>query len=267
MRIKVVACGVFEPELTELAQQVENELELHFLDAGLHERPDSLRSQLQQAIDEAEGRGYDAIVAGYGLCGRGTSGIVARSIPVVLLRVHDCITLFLGSRAAYMEQFSKHPGTFYITPGWYEKQARAGKDALTDKQAAQEVEDDPRFAEWAERFGEDAAAHEAATEHVLGDAGAKPVGSAAPDEGDGDVTEDLVAATDGAAVPLRWAGVECGQDLDPECAVVALLTQEGGQLCVGNDADAVRPAANDPTGAQLGDDLLALHELEEPLRR
>ncbi len=159
MRIKVVACGVFEPELTELAPQVENEIDLHFLDAGLHEQPDSLRSQLQQAIDEAEGQGYDAIVAGYGLCGRGTSGIVARSIPVVLLRVHDCITLFLGSRAAYREQFSKHPGTFYITPGWYNKKIGAGTDAPMDEQARRDVEDDPRLGEWAERFGEDAAAY------------------------------------------------------------------------------------------------------------
>ncbi|NLJ36104.1 MAG: DUF1638 domain-containing protein [candidate division WS1 bacterium] len=153
MRLKVVACGVFESELGRLSRQSANSIDLVFLDAGLHEEPERIRSELQRTIDEAEGHGYDAVVAAYGLCGRGTAGIIARTIPVVLLRVHDCITLFLGSRDAYMEQFRRHPGTFYITPGWYDKKVRRSQSLTASRSSQPHPENDPRYAAWADRFG------------------------------------------------------------------------------------------------------------------
>ncbi len=156
MRLKVVACGVFEPELQRVMQQTPNDVDMHLLDAGLHEDPNQLRGRLQEAIDVAAVEGYDAVVAAYGLCGRGTSGIVARDVPVVLLRVHDCVTLFLGSREAYMEQFRRHPGTFYITPGWYEKKVR-GSEVTKPDGVVERDQIDPRFIRWAEQFGEDGA--------------------------------------------------------------------------------------------------------------
>jgi N-methylhydantoinase A/oxoprolinase/acetone carboxylase beta subunit len=155
MKLKVVACGVFEPELTELAAGAPGEVHLHFLDAGLHSTPHLLRDQVQAEIDAAVGQGFSAIVVAYGLCGRGTSSIVARDCPVVLPRVHDCMTLFLGSREEYRKQFSRHPGTFYTTPGWYEKKtslgARPGEGKRADAESARQ---DHRFAELARKFGE-----------------------------------------------------------------------------------------------------------------
>ncbi len=157
MHLKVIACGVFEPELRELAKQVENTVELHFLDAGLHETPDKLRASVQEAIDTASGANFDAVMIAYGLCGRGTSGIVARDIPVALLRVHDCITLFLGSRESYMEQFRRHPGTFYITPGWYEKKVKPTPHQAAGDENWDKLSDDPRYEQWLQQFGADEA--------------------------------------------------------------------------------------------------------------
>lgn len=157
MKLKVVACGVFEPELTHLAGEATGQLHLHFLDAGLHATPDLLRRQVQQEIDQAVGHGYGAIVVVYGLCGRGTSGLLARDTPVVLPRVHDCMTLFLGSRQEYRRQFARHPGTFYTTPGWYEKKAIADRIAGGPREP-ENVRQDPRFADLAARYGEHNAA-------------------------------------------------------------------------------------------------------------
>ncbi len=122
MKLKVIACGVFEPELTALVAGSENEIDLEFLEAGLHATPNLLRATLQEKIDEAAHARYEAVCLGYGLCGRGTTGLVARGISVVIPRVHDCLTLFLGSRDEYRRQFKRHPGTYYLTPGWYQKQ-------------------------------------------------------------------------------------------------------------------------------------------------
>ena len=159
VRLRVVACGVFEPELTALAEETASEVHLHFLDAGLHATPDRLRIETQAQIDAAVGQGYDAVVAGYGLCGRGTSGILAADTPVIIPRVHDCMTLFLGSREEYRRQFSRHPGTFYTTPGWYEKKSLGDRLTESRNETLEDIHSDVRFPELAERFGESNAEH------------------------------------------------------------------------------------------------------------
>ncbi|MBM3500817.1 MAG: DUF1638 domain-containing protein, partial [Armatimonadetes bacterium] len=148
-----VACGVFQPELAQLIAESPHQIDLVLLDAGLHSVPNALREQTQAAIEEAVGRGCDAIVLGYGLCGRGTSGLVARDCPVVIPRVHDCMTLFLGSREEYRRQFARHPGTFYTTPGWYENRSLGAADERKSVRT-EDVRQDGRFPALAEKYGE-----------------------------------------------------------------------------------------------------------------
>ena len=124
LKLKIIACGVFEDELRAVAERSANNVEVELLDAGLHAAPDQLRLRAQEAIDAASrAGGYDGVCFAYGLCGRGTAGLIARDVPLVLPRVHDCISLFLGSAQAYYEQFAAHPGTFYFTTGWYKNKA------------------------------------------------------------------------------------------------------------------------------------------------
>jgi len=122
--IAVIACAVLGVDLKHVSSQLGLKVEFNFLEAGLHERPGELREKLQAAINavSAEGRAQ-RIVIGYGVCGRGTVGIQARGIPLVIARVHDCIALFLGGPAAYRRQFARFPGTYYISAGWLEKKA------------------------------------------------------------------------------------------------------------------------------------------------
>ena len=53
LKLKIIACAVFEDELRAVAGHSANELDLAFLDAGLHAAPDRLRLQAQEAIDRA----------------------------------------------------------------------------------------------------------------------------------------------------------------------------------------------------------------------
>ncbi len=153
LHITVIACGVFEEELRALAEESANEVEVRLLDAGLHAAPEELRLRAQHAIDRASRDGCDAVCLGYGLCGRGTAGLRARGVPLVVPRVHDCIGLFLGSPRAYREQFARHPGTFYFTTGWYEKKGHPERSRLN---AAGEFDPTthPRFEEFRENYGE-----------------------------------------------------------------------------------------------------------------
>ncbi len=157
MRLKVLGCGVFEPELRTLIPDSPHKVDVDLLEAGLHETPSRLRETVQERIDAAGGEGFDAVALAYGLCGRGTAGLVARGLRVVIPRVHDCLTLFLGSREEYRDQFRRHPGTYYITPGWFAH--KLGLDQAGRLRSwSHEVEDHPRFAELARRHGEESAA-------------------------------------------------------------------------------------------------------------
>lgn len=163
MKFKVIACGVFEPYLRQLAAEASNEIEFKALDAGLHSRPNDLRLQVQAEIDTASSAGgHDAVILLYGLCGRGTANLVSRDIPVVIARVHDCVSLFLGSGEAYLRQFHKNPGTFYHTLGWIEQKTNPKNREATELYSNYQKEGfdrHPDFEELRARFGEEDAEH------------------------------------------------------------------------------------------------------------
>ncbi len=118
-RIHVLACGVLAADLRALAPQIPARLTLDILPGKLHQTPAELRHRLQARIDAVSADGSaDIIAIAYGICGRGTVGLAARQVPLRLPRVHDCIALFLGSDAAYREQFARYPGTYYVSAGW-----------------------------------------------------------------------------------------------------------------------------------------------------
>ena len=48
-------------------------------------------------------------------------GLRAGSIPLVVPRAHDCITLFLGDKDRYAVYFRENPGTYFETTGWLER--------------------------------------------------------------------------------------------------------------------------------------------------
>ena len=153
MKIKLIACEVFSREFC-LATAVSPHLfDLKFMPFGLHNTPDDLRSALQAEIDAAEDGGYDYIALGYGLCSRGTAEVRAGSTPIVIPRAHDCITLFLGSRACYDHEFAAHPGTYYYSPGWVERRDGEVSQGPIEDAHARLYKD--RYEEYVDKYGED----------------------------------------------------------------------------------------------------------------
>lgn len=116
-RYTVIACKVMEEEILSLAPQG---YELHFLNSELHRSPERLRQALQEAIDCASGS--DFILLGYGLCGGALEGLRARTTPLVIPKVDDCIPLLLGSWEA-RRQWGLD--TYFLSAGWL-----AGEDNL-----------------------------------------------------------------------------------------------------------------------------------------
>lgn len=154
MRIHIIACRILSRELGFLASQSTNQIDITWLGRGLHNTPDSLRTQIIGAIDglyrQLENRALehrpDYIVLGYGLCSNAVVGIRCTDIPIIVPRTDDCIALFMGSQKRYLEEFAKAGGTYWLNSGWMEQSVRLiNADDMKRR----------RWLEYAEKFGED----------------------------------------------------------------------------------------------------------------
>jgi hypothetical protein len=154
MKLKCLACEALARVAYLSAARSPHVVDVELFRLGWHEDPDDLRARLQRAIDaaDADAHEYDAVVMAYGLCGRSTAGLAANDMPLVIPRAHDCITLFLGGRARYHEEFTRHPGTYWYVRDYVER--KSGGTALSlGADMGGDAED--LYDEYVEKYGED----------------------------------------------------------------------------------------------------------------
>ena len=121
-RYKLIACEIFYREFCKLVSESDNLIDIEFLRKGLHDvETCEMLGTIQEAINAVEPELYDAILLGYGRCNNGVVGLYTKEYPVVIPRSHDCIGVFWGSCDRYKAFFESHPGTFYRTSGWTER--------------------------------------------------------------------------------------------------------------------------------------------------
>lgn len=117
-KIKIIACKTVMDEIEAIKPPG---VLVDYVDYALHRTPDKLRKELQRRIDNEAGAAV--LVFGYGLCSNGLAGLNAGDKTLVIPRVHDCISLLLGSRREYDRQFEERPGTYYLSKGWIDQKA------------------------------------------------------------------------------------------------------------------------------------------------
>jgi len=154
LRLKIIACDVLNREISYLASQSKNYIDVTFLNQGLHNTPDKLREIVQVAVNKANDEfpynynntcpNYDYIILGYGLCSNGIVGISSQSIPMIIPRAHDCITLLMGSKEKYKSNFVNYPGTYWFSSGWIERGWQPS-----------ELKFDSLLKDYRQRYGED----------------------------------------------------------------------------------------------------------------
>jgi hypothetical protein len=129
-------------------------VDIEFLPKGLHDIGSTgMLERVQAALDRVEASKYEAVLFGYGLCNNGLSGLVARSVRLVVPRAHDCITMFFGSKERYHEYFHAHPGVYFKTTGWIERGEAAGE--LKQLSIAHQAGMDLTYDELVAKYGED----------------------------------------------------------------------------------------------------------------
>jgi hypothetical protein len=130
-----------------------NTITVQLYSQGLHNTPRKLRETLQDEIDAIEPNTYDAIILAYGMCGTSTVGLVARHTPLVIPRAHDCITLYLGSREKYEQEFNSHPGTYWYSQDYLERNT-SGDDVML---GAGDTTGGDTYEDYVERYGKETA--------------------------------------------------------------------------------------------------------------
>lgn len=167
MRIKCLACEALARVVYLCAAHSPQIIDVELFRIGLHRDPAELRARLQARIDAANeedvlpggdqvaAQPYDAVALVYGLCGQSTAGLVARDVPLVIPRAHDCITLFLGDRERYGEAFREHPGTYWYALDYIER--NEGSSTALGADADAQVQD--VYQEYVGKYGEDNAAY------------------------------------------------------------------------------------------------------------
>ncbi len=157
-RFKLISCEVFTRELCRAVSESPHEVDLQFLPKGLHDLgAQAMVEEVQRTLDDVNESLYDAILFGYGMCNNGLVGIRARHIPLVVPRAHDCITIFLGSRDRYLEEFNRAPGTYYLTTGWVERGSSTHATLPSQLSLNTQTGLDRSFEEFVEEFGEEEA--------------------------------------------------------------------------------------------------------------
>lgn len=118
MRLKLICCEVFYQEVCMALLESEHTVFPVFTPKMSHMYPDHMRELLQKEIDNTDPSAFDDILLGFGLCGNATAGLIARDIPLVIPRAHDCCTLFLGSKDGFIKQFGHRPSCQWTSGGY-----------------------------------------------------------------------------------------------------------------------------------------------------
>jgi len=154
LRLKLFACEILSRELCYVVARSINQVDLEFLPKGLHDLgAEGMFARLSSALAALDETSYEAVLLGYGLCSNGLVGLSTRSIPLVIPRAHDCITLFLGDKDRYLAYFQSRPGTYFQTSGWIER-GQELKQPMPES-VQHKLGLSQSFSELAARYGED----------------------------------------------------------------------------------------------------------------
>lgn len=115
----LISCQVFQREIEKCLKQTDVDIEVRYLTMGIHgDTSSNARAVIQEAVDQANPQQYDVVMIAYGLCNYGVRGLQARSLPLILPRHFDCISLLLNSRDRYKQLLHEEPNTYFKTSGW-----------------------------------------------------------------------------------------------------------------------------------------------------
>ena len=115
MKTKVLACETLRNEIEAVIEKKHLELDLCWIESGLHNIPKKLHARLQEELDSISG--CDRLLLGFGRCGNSVLGLKTGDYETIFPRIEDCISLFFGSDGA-RSAYGREHAAIYLTEGW-----------------------------------------------------------------------------------------------------------------------------------------------------
>jgi hypothetical protein len=116
---KVVACNTLKDEINKVIIDLNLNIEINWVDSGLHNYPDKLNKRIQKNIDQIKDTKNILLLFGY--CGRSIEGIKSTESRIIFPDLDDCISLFLGGIEP-KEKLQKKAPAYYFTRGYLENE-------------------------------------------------------------------------------------------------------------------------------------------------
>lgn len=147
---------MFKNEIESAAASSSHNLDITSVEMDrCHVKVNQGRVEVQGLVDAEVGKGWDAILLGWALCGKLLKDITARDTQLVIPRSHDCLGVLFGSRHFAADYFQSHPGTYYLSRGWtdYYKENWESSNGLVSQMQLGEI--NYEYQALVEKYGED----------------------------------------------------------------------------------------------------------------
>lgn len=118
----IIACKTIEQELLASMKETGYEYPVLWLESGLHNWPDKLRSRIQELLEQCQS--YDTVLLAMSFCGNSVVGLKTKAFQLVIPRSDDCITLLLGS----FHRRQEVKATYFLTEGWLKGELNLWKE-------------------------------------------------------------------------------------------------------------------------------------------
>jgi hypothetical protein len=119
MEVRIVACGIFQPELEQVLRQIREErpndciIDVTYVPPALHVDYDKLKDGITDALDQVSEQKKILL---FGSMCHPEIGEFTEKYHVVRLSPGNCIELILGKER--QREIEKTAKVFYLTPGW-----------------------------------------------------------------------------------------------------------------------------------------------------
>ena len=123
MESLIIICEVLKNEVNFIIEKmiksniIKSMPEIIYVDSKYHNNPDNLKLKLQEIIDQ--NKEYERIILLYGQCGNAVLELKSDYSKLVMPKVSDCISLYLGGNDK-RKQIKDSERTYFFSKGYME---------------------------------------------------------------------------------------------------------------------------------------------------
>ena len=121
MRLYVIACDVVARPVYLCAARSPHVVDVRLFERGLHDEPKDLRHAPPGGDRRGAREPPTRSCWATGCAAARPPASRPATVPVVLPRAHDCITLFLGARERYAQETTDRPATYWYVADQLER--------------------------------------------------------------------------------------------------------------------------------------------------